>query len=407
MNQTLLPRTQERLILLILACIQFTHIVDFMIMMPMGDMMMQIFRIKPQEFSFLVASYTLSAGIVGFFAAFSIDRFDRQKALQVMYAGFIVGTFACSLAPNYYLLLLARTFTGAFGGVLGALILAVISDVIPAERRATAMGMVSASFAAASILGVPFGYYLAHRISWQAPFAFLAIAGLLISWAIFRFIPPMTSHLISRHIKRPSPLQILQNIGQDRNQLRALGFMMTMMLSHFTVVQFIAPYMQRNVGFREEEVTYIYFVGGLLTLVSAPIAGRLADRYGKPKVFVIFALLTMIPVWFITNMPQVSVYWALLVTSVFFITASGRMVPAQAMMAAVVPPQSRGSFMSINASVQHISTAFAAAIAGWIVVEQENGGKLLHYEIVGYFGIVVGLLMIWLGQGLKSGEKQQ
>lgn len=145
----------EKLLLFILAAIQFTNIVDFMIMMPLGPQLMRLFDISPRQFSLLVSAYTFSAGIFGFLAAFQIDKFDRKTALLFVYSGFLLGTFACALAPGYEWLIAARVFTGAFGGVLGALVLSVVGDTIPMERRATAMGLVTAAFSVASVFGVP------------------------------------------------------------------------------------------------------------------------------------------------------------------------------------------------------------------------------------------------------------
>ena len=107
-------KNKERLLLLTLAAINFTNIMDFMIMMPLGPQLMRIFDISTQQFGFIVSSYTFSAGFSGFCTAFFIDKFDRKRFLQFLYAGFLLGTLACGLAPNFHLLMFARVFFGLF-----------------------------------------------------------------------------------------------------------------------------------------------------------------------------------------------------------------------------------------------------------------------------------------------------
>ncbi len=219
---------------------------DFMIIMPLGDLLMKVFEITPQQFSLIVSSYTFTAGIFGFVAAFVIDRFDRRKALLFLNVGFVVGTIACALAPTYVVLLFARSLTGAFGGVLGALILSVVADVVPDERRGQGMGIVMAAFSVASVAGVPFGYLLAEKFSWHAPFLLLAGMGTLITLAIFKFIPSLTGHMVKKS-DRPSPAKVLTNAISLPNQKLALLFMLALILGQFSIIPFIAPYMIRNV----------------------------------------------------------------------------------------------------------------------------------------------------------------
>lgn len=394
--------SREKIILYTLAAINFAHIMDFMIIMPLGDMLMKVFGITPQQFSLIVSSYTFTAGICGFIAAFFIDRFDRRSALLFLNVGFVAGTLACALAPGYVMLLVARSLTGAFGGVLGALLLSVVADVVPEERRGQGMGIVMAAFSAASVAGVPFGYFLAEKFSWHAPFLLLAGIGLVITGAIYRYIPSLKAHMVKK-ADRPGIKKVLSNAISLPNQQLALVFMMVMMFGHFSIIPFIAPYMTRNVGFEGDQITYIYLVGGALTIFTSPWIGKLADKYGKKLVFTICASLGLIPVFLITHMPPVPVISALVVTGLFFVLAGGRMIPAMAMITSSVRPQNRGSFMSINSSVQQLSAGLASIIAGVIVID--NGGALGRYNYVGYFAIVMTIVCILLGQRIKSVEK--
>ncbi|MDN4166249.1 MFS transporter [Cytophagales bacterium LB-30] len=398
--------SKERIILLTLAAINFTHIMDFMIIMPLGDMLMKVFDIGPQQFSFIVASYTISAGVSGFIAAFLIDRFDRKTALIFLYIGFTVGTLACALAPTYVILLVARSLTGVFGGILGALLLAVLADVVPEERRGQGMGFIMAAFSVASVAGVPFGYFLAEKISWHAPFLLLSGFGLVILYMIWRYIPSLTAHMVSKS-DRPGIRKVLHNAFSLPNQQRALLFMMLLMLGQFTIIPFIAPYMIRNVGFESNQITYIYLIGGALTIFTSPIIGKLADKYGKLRVFTVFAILNILPLFAITHMPPVHIALALTVTGAFFIISGGRMIPAMAMITSSVKPQNRGSFMSINSSVQQLSAGLASFIAGLIVVQANDGSALQNYQYVGYVAIFATILCIIVGQRIVPAESVQ
>ncbi len=388
----------ERLLLLTLALVQFAHIMDFMILMPLGPQLMRLFRVNPQQFSLLVSSYTITAGIFGFAGAFVIDRFDRKYALMAMFGCFALGTLACAFAPNYPILLITRSLTGASGGMLGAIILAIVADVIPLERRASAMGIVTSGFSAASVFGVPFGLFLATKAGWNAPFLFLGVASLGVAGCIWAFIPPVNRHL---HADQPRqrPLEIITNVTSNPNQLRALLFMMLLMLGNFTVIPFISPYLVANVGFPEDKLTYVYLIGGALTIFASPLMGKLADRFGHFKSFRFFMLLYLIPILAITNMPVIPMALVLTVTALFFVFGSGRMIPAMTMISATVTPETRGSFMSLNSSVQQLSVGAASLIGGFIIAKGPSG-ELLNYSYVGILAVVTSLAAIVVSRGL-------
>ena len=226
---------QEKLLLFVLACINFTHIVDFIIMMPMGPHLMRHFGLNPQEFSFIVSAYSLSAGISGFLAAFFVDRIDRKKVVLTAYIGFVIGTIACGLAPTFGLLIVARTTAGLFGGVLGAQVFSIVADVVPYERRAQAMSVITTAFSVASVVGVPVGLYLATKISWHAPFLAIGGLGVLVIGLIIKFIPRLDGHL-QRNGERFNPLEVLTTIVRNPNQMRALWLTTTIMLGHFSLI---------------------------------------------------------------------------------------------------------------------------------------------------------------------------
>ncbi len=389
----------EKALLWTLAAINFIHIVDFMILMPLGPQLMRIFDIGPGEFSLLVSSYTFSAGISSFFGAFFLDRFDRKKILIWVYIGFTIGTLGCALSPSYGVLLAARVLSGVFGGLTSSLILAIIGDVIPDERRGRAMGLVMAAFSFASVMGVPIGLFLASLSSWHTPFFILFGLAVLSFVMISKFIPPIRDHL-GKETKRPHPFLVISRVTGDGNQMRAITLSVMMMFGQFMIIPFLSPYNVANVGFSEMELTYIYIAGGAFTIFTSPWVGKLSDRHGKLRVFTIFMLLNLIPIGIVTHLGITPIPLVLVVTTMFFVTSNGRYVPAAAIITGTAKPENRGSFLSFNSAVQQLAAGLASLGAGLIIGENEFG-QLTHFNIVGYLAIFFSLLCIPLARRVK------
>ena len=397
----------EKLLLYILAAIQFTHIMDFMIVMPLGSRLTESFGISTAEFGMIVSAYTISAGIFGFAGAFFIDRFDRRTALLFMYVGFVAGTLACAFAPDYYTLLATRAFTGAFGGITGSIILAIVGDVIPNERRASAMGIVMAAFSVASVFGVPFGLYIANLYDWHAPFLFLGAIGGLITLLIFWQVPSITVHMKGQKAdNKIHPIEMLSDIARNGNQMRALLLTSMMMLGAFTVIPYIAQYTEYNIGFNKDQVTYLYLLGGGLTIFTSPLIGKLADRIGRLNVFIGGVVLTSIVILTFTNLQVTPIWITLIVTTALFVASGGRMIPAMAMVTSTVKPRNRGSFMSINSSVQQLSAGLASFVAG-LIIYQNASGQYVNYAWVGVIAAVFSLGSIFVARTLKVVDEKE
>jgi predicted MFS family arabinose efflux permease len=397
---------KERIILLLLTILNFTHILDFMIMMPLGNYLMPYFNISSQQFSMLVAAYTFSAGASGFLAAFFVDGFDRKKVLVFAYAGFLIGTLCCAISPAYEILLVSRIVAGLFGGLIGAQVLSIVADIVPYERRAAAMGMIMAAFSAASVFGVPFGLYIANLFNWHAPFFFVVILGILLTPFLIKFLPKMDAHLFVENRQKISPMQLVGDVFRNTSQLYALALTAVMMMGHFMIIPFINPFMEFNMGFSKTQTPIIYMVGGALTMITSPIIGRLADRLGKYNLFIFLALAGVPLIALITNLPAIPFYFVLCITGLWFIISAGRFIPAQAMVSNVVPPERRGSFMSFNSSVQQVFVGLASVLAGFIVVKMPDN-KIEHYEITGYLSIVLILFSIFIASGLNRKLKEK
>jgi predicted MFS family arabinose efflux permease len=388
----------ELAVLLTLAAVQFTHIVDFMILMPLGPQLMRILEIGPRQFSLLVSAYTFAAAASGFVAAFWIDRFDHKRVLLVLYGGFIVATALCGLAPNYPLLLAARIIAGTFGGVIGGLVLAIVADLVPFARRATATGIVATSFSLAAVAGVPAGLWIAAHSTWRTPFLALAAASIVVAIATSRILPPLSSHLA--HAVRRRPVAQLRAIFGEPNHLRTFAFTVVLMFAGFTVIPFIAPYNVANVGLAEIDLPIMYLAGGLATLVTSPIIGRLADRYGKKRVFGIIGVMSIAPILITTHLEPVSLSVVVACAVLFFVLVTGRFGPGMALISGSAEPQLRGSFMSFNASIQQLGAGLAALTAG-LIIGRAPDGTLTHYGVVGWIAAACTVLAIWLASRIR------
>lgn len=389
-------------VLAILVGVHFIHIMDFMIMMPLGPQFMRLFEISPQQFGFLVSIYTFSAGLCGFFAAFVIDRFDRKTALIVLCGGFSVATLLCALAPNYLMLLAARVVAGAFGGVMGAVVFSIVGDIIPVDRRGAATGTVMSAFSLAAVVGLPVGLYLANLSDWRAPFFFLTVMSVLIIATAWRALPPLRGHLA--HQRESNPLRQLRVIFFNRNHLIAFALITMLMFAGFSVIPFISLYMVANVGLSEGDLPYLYFCGGLTTFFTARLIGRYADHHGKRKVFGITAVISLVPILLVTHLAKVPLVVAIGATTLFMIFVSGRFVPAMALIISSVEPRLRGSFMSFNSSVQQIAAGFASLMAGSIM-GKSAAGEMTRFGTVGVIAAVSTLICIFLSAKLRSPEE--
>lgn len=383
----------ERIYVLILAAIQIAHVLDFVIMMPLGTKFMSVFQISPVQFSTLVSAYTISAGLVGFLGALYADHFDRKKYLMFNFSGFILGTFMCAIAPNFSSLLLARIMAGAFGGILNACVFSLVADLIPFQRRGDAMGVVMSAFSIASVAGVPIGLWIANAFDWHAAFYFICILSIIFWWAAFFVLPVVRPDSEPR--KFNENIRHMKNILRHRDYLESFLFTSILAFSIFMIVPFIAPYMVKNVGMSEADLPLIYLIGGIGTIVTARVVGKLCDRIGSYKVFRVVAVISVFPILLLTNLPPTALWIALAATSGFSMFGSARFIPAMTMISAVVTPQQRGTFMSLENSSRQLSSGLASQVAG-IIMGSTAAGALTHYNLVGLLSIVCSLFSIYI-----------
>ena len=407
MTSHLTPK-RERWLLLTLASIQFTSVLDFMIMMPLGPQLTELFGISAGEFGFLVSAYTFAAGLSGLLAATYIDRFGRKRMMLTLYPLFGAAALACSFAPTFAWLMVARVASGFFGGVLMALSQTIVAEVIPFERRGRAMGVVMTSFSVATVAGVPLALFLASHFNWHAPFLAIALMVSVCALGAAKTLPSLKGHLAAHPIgdSAPNMLANLRLVLVDPNHLRAYAMSSSMVFAGFAVIPYITLYLQGNAGFKPEQIPYVYLTGGICTLISARLIGHWSDRAGKAYAFRRLALLMPLPLLAMTFSADLPMVGVLLVSSVLFVVMSGRMIPGMALIGAAADPRRRGSFMTLNSAVQSLAMGLAALVGGQILGRDGNG-HLTHYWIAALLGGGASLLSFLLASKLRlHGEAQ-
>jgi predicted MFS family arabinose efflux permease len=394
-----LTSKQENIIIFLLAAINFTHIMDFVMMAPLNPFMKDDLSITTSEFGILLSVYTIAAGVSGIIGFFFIDKYDRRTAVFRLYEGFILANMMCAIAPGYKYFMLARVLAGLFGGILGGLIMSIIGDIIPMERRGKATGIVMAAFSAASALGIPIGLSLAKSFDFHAPFWLLTALSIGVYIALRFNFPSIKIHMNNPHTK--PPFEMFFDMIGTRNIQIGLLFIFFVMMSGMIVVPFISDYYVNNLGIDKRDILYVYLFGGLATVFSGPLVGRLSDKIGKQKMYLWGAGLSIPVMYYVTVMPEMP-FWLLLIFSTFFFIVFGaRFVPAMTMLTSTVEPYRRGRFMSVASSVQQFASASSVLLASFIIANTAKG-ELLHFETVGIIAVALTILCMIISFRVKE-----
>ena len=365
----------------ILAFLQFTIVLDFMILSPLGALLLKELGVTPPEFGLVVSAYAFSAGASGLLAAGFADKFDRKKLLLFFYSGFVLGTLLCGIAPSYRWLLAARMVTGIFGGVIGSISFAIIADLFPFEARGRVMGVVMSAFAASQVLGIPAGLYLSNAFGWHAPFLLIAGVSAVVGIAIFTVLRP-----IDEHLRNPSGRNAIAHLFATLARPRyQWGFVSTMLLAvgGFMLMPFGSAFSVHNLGVPIEKLPVVYMATGLVTIVAGPLMGRISDAVGKYTTFVVGSAVGVGVILYFTRLGITPLWLVIAVNIVIFVAITARMISAQALSSAIPEPQDRGAYMSISSSLQQLAGGVAASVAG-LIVSQRGDGPLEHYDRLGY-----------------------
>lgn len=400
----------QKFVIAILAFLQLTLVLDFMLMAPLGAFVIPALKISPSQFGLVVSAYAFSAGVSGILTAGFADLFDRKKLLLFFYSGFVAGTLLCALASSYHWLLIARMTTGVFAGVVGSVSLAIVTDLFPLETRGRVMGVIQSAFAAATVLGIPVALLLSTRWGWNSPFFMIVAVGVLAGGLILAFLRPVDEHL--KHRSDRSPLHHLLKTVSNRVYLQGYATTGLLSVGGFMLMPFMSVFMVSNVGVPVEKLPLVYVIMGLFSIVSGPLIGRASDAWGKFTVFAFGCVVTIVMVVIYTHL-HATPFWMLDVVVVLLqIGIFSRIISASALMSALPEPSDRGAYMSISSSLQQVSGGIAAVVAGLIVV-QAPGGELLHFDILGYVLVCTTLVTLTLMyfidrriRGASSGQGQ-
>jgi predicted MFS family arabinose efflux permease len=377
----------QALVIVLLALTQFTVVLDFMVMSPLGDMLMKSMELTTSQFGFAVSVYAFSAGISGLLTAGFADRFDRKKLLMFFYIGFIAGTLFCGLANSYVILIAARIITGLFGGVIGSISMAILADLFPLHQRGRAMGYMQMGFGASQVLGIPISLYIANHWGWQSPFLMIVGLAAAIWLAIMIKLRPITKHL-ELQSEKTAVKHLWHTLKQPNYRI---GFLMTALLSlgGFMMMPWGSAFAVNNLHVSYEQLPILFMASGLAALIIMPLVGKLSDKIDKVKIFTVAAISMMVIIVIYTNLGPIP-FLLILTLNILMMTAiMSRIVPAMALVSALPKMQERGAFMSINSSLQQIAGGIAAGVGGMIVVQQTKTSPLQHYNTLGYLIVIV------------------
>ncbi|QKJ29911.1 MFS transporter [Mucilaginibacter mali] len=384
----------QKLVLFLLAITQFTVILDFMVMSPLGDMLMKSMDLKPSAFGVAVSAYAISAGISGLLTAGFADKFDRKKLLLFFYTGFIAGSIFCGLSHSFVQLVAARIVTGLFGGVIGSISMAIVTDLFAIQQRGRVMGYLQMGFGASQVLGIPIGLYLANLWGWEMPFFMVGGLAILVALVIMLKMQPVDKHLALQHDK-----SVLTHLWHTlaRREYR-VGFMATALLSigGFMMMPFGSAFAINNLGVTNAQLPLLFMISGISSLIVMPLVGRLSDKISRIKLYLIASVWTMIMCVVYTNL-TLTPFWLVVVLNVLMMAGVlTRMIPSSALISSVPDMEDRGAFMSVNSSLQQIAGGIAATVAGMIVLQPTKFSPLQNYNVVGYVIVVISIISILL-----------
>jgi predicted MFS family arabinose efflux permease len=406
----------QKFIIAVLSIIQFTVILDFMVIAPLGAMLMNTLHITPAQFGWVVSGYAFSAGISGLLAAGFADRYDRRKFLLFFYTGFLAGTLLCGIAPDYLFLLVARIITGFFGGVIASVSLAIVTDLFPFEMRSRVMGFVQMSFAVSQVAGIPLGIFMANAYGWHAPFLLILVFGAVAGLVIAARMKPIDRHLVHEAVPDHGAFTHLRRTLSHLHYRKAFVATALLTIGGFMLMPFSTAFLVDNIAVSQAQLPLVFGLTGLTTMFVLPVVGRVSDSLGKFRVFVIGTILAGTMVIIFTNLSISPLWQTILVNVILFAGLMSRMVPATALMTAVPDARDRGAFMSVNSSLQQLSGGVASIVAGAIIIQHTSNGPLENYNLLGYACVASMVLCVGLLYGIHkhvegkvqtSGELQQ
>ncbi len=405
MNNSIQPfTTYQKFLVVVLGLIQFTVVLDFMVLSPLGDVLMKSLELTPSMFGTVVSAYAFSAGGAGILAAGFADKFDRKKLLLFFYSGFILGTLFCALADSYIMMLLARIVTGLFGGVIGAISLAIVTDIFTINQRGRVMGVIQMGFAASQILGIPIGLYFSNLWGWHSAFLMIVVVAIITAVTIWLKMKPVNTHLAIKSLR--NPFQHLWHTVAQKDYRVAFSATAFLSIGGFMLMPFGSAYLINNIRITHEQLPLVFLSSGVASIVIMPMIGKLSDRMNKFKLFAAGSLLAILMISIYTNLPPVPLWLVITINMVLFMGIMSRMIPAMSLTTGIPDAGDRGAFMSVNSSIQQMAGGIAAICAGLIVTQRSSTAPLEHYPTLGLVVssaiVVCGFLLYRVSELVKK-----
>lgn len=385
----------DTFIIVALTLIQFTVILDFVILSPLGVKLLDELKITTGQFGLVVSAYAFSAFLSGILSAGFADRFDRKKYLLFFYVGFIGGTVFCAMAQTYEALLAARIITGIFGGVISSIGFAIVTDLFKVEVRGRVMGFLQMAFAASQVLGIPIGLALANKFGWHSSFWMIVGFGIPLGILMVIFMRPVNEHLKIKSNK--NAFNHLISTAKKSDHIKAYLATILLATGGFMLMPFGSAFSTHNLGIPFEDLKYMYGVTGAFTIVIGPLIGKMSDSIGRFKIFFAGTIITAIIVSIYTQLGITPLWICIALNVIMFIGITARIISNSALISVIPQPQDRGAFMSINSSLQQLAGGISSAIAGQIVFQRQDG-YIEHYPTLGMVVLtimVVSTILVW------------
>lgn len=369
----------------LLALLQFAIVLDFMIIAPLGALLMPALHLTPSQFGLLVSVYAFSSGLSGILTAGFADRFDRRKLLLVLSGGFTAGSLLCALASNYPTLLAGRLATGLFASAVASASLAIVTDLFSFEQRGYVLGLIQTAFGASTVLGIPAGLLMATHVSWNAPFYLITLVGLIAIVLILVRMRPVSDHL--KYRSHQGAWRHLVLTLRNRWYLQGLLASSLVGIEGFTLMPFMSAFVVNNVRVAVSRLPFIYIVMGACSVLAGPILGRWSDLVGKYRVFAACCALAIVSILIYTRLGPTPLWQLIPIMAIMEAAVLSRMIISSGLVSAIPLPPDRGAYMAIQSSVQQMTGGIAASVAGYIVT-RAPGGELRHYDTLGYLVVL-------------------
>lgn len=380
----------ERRLLWLLAGIQLTVLLDFMVLMPLGPQLIGELGLSAAQFGGLVSCYTLASALFGVSGLFWLHRLERRRTLLVLYGGFALATLACAAAGGALGLLVARVVAGACAGLLWAVVMDVLVEVVPEERRGAAMGVVMSAYAVSAVAGVPLGLWLAGWWGFRAPFWLLTFASIGLWLLAHRWLPASAAPRASE--AAPAPAAHLFRAPELWG-----GWALTFLVvsAGFLMIPYLGAFFVGTLEVRSEQLGLVYLCGGAATFFSSRLVGAAVDRFGPARVLAALLVASAAPHLLVTQLERARLVEVVASFVLFMTLTSGRMIPTMVLLTSRVAPELRARYLAVNTAVSDGASGTAAWLGGALLTTTPSG-RLLGFDRIGQLAVAVSAAALFV-----------